>query len=57
MIRVERQVGRTGVLTPVAHIDPVVLSGATISKVTLHNPDVIREKDIRIGDRVFVQRS
>lgn len=57
VIRVERQVGRTGVLTPVAHIDPVVLSGATISKVTLHNPDVIREKDIRIGDRVFVQRS
>lgn len=57
VISIERQVWRTWVLTPVAHIDPVELSGATISKVTLHNPDIIRDKDIRIGDRVCIQRS
>lgn len=54
---VERQVGRTGILTPVAHVEPVQLSWVTISKVTLHNPDFIREKDIRLWDRVYIQRS
>jgi DNA ligase (NAD+) len=55
--KVEWQVGRSGILTPVAHVKPIQLSGVTIARVTLHNPDFIREKDIRIGDHVFIQRS
>ena len=50
------QVGRTGVLTPVAELDPVPLSGTTVSRATLHNEDEIRRKDIRIGDRVVVEK-
>jgi DNA ligase (NAD+) len=48
------QVGRTGVLTPTAVLTPVRLSGSTISRATLHNEDFIRDKDIRIGDRVII---
>lgn len=55
--KVERQVGRSGILTPVAHVKPIQLSWVTISRVTLHNPDFIHEKDIRIWDHVFIQRS
>lgn len=51
------RVGRTGVLTPTAEFDPVRLAGTTVSKATLHNEDVIREKDIRIGDQVLVQKA
>jgi DNA ligase (NAD+) len=51
------QVGRTGALTPVADLDPVRLSGITISRSTLHNEDEIRRKDIRIGDTVLIERS
>ena len=51
------QVGRTGALTPVAVLEPVKLSGITISRSTLHNEDEIRKKDIRIGDTVLVERS
>ncbi len=51
------RVGRTGVLTPTAEFDPVPLAGTTVSKATLHNEDIIREKDIRIGDRVLVQKA
>lgn len=54
---IDFQVGRTGILTPVAFIRPVELSGVTISRVTLHNPDFIEEKDIRLGDHVVIQRS
>jgi DNA ligase (NAD+) len=50
-------VGRTGVLTPYAMLEPVELAGATISRASLHNFDYIRDKDIRIGDRVFIKRS
>jgi DNA ligase (NAD+) len=51
------QVGRTGALTPVAVLEPVKLSGTTISRSTLHNEDEIRRKDIRIGDAVLIERS
>jgi DNA ligase (NAD+) len=51
------QVGRTGSLTPVAVLEPVKLSGTIISRATLHNEDEIRRKDIRIGDRVLIERS
>lgn len=51
------QVGRTGALTPVAVLEPVKLSGITISRSTLHNEDEIRRKDIRIGDQVLIERS
>ena len=51
------QVGRTGVLTPNALLEPVRLAGTTVSKATLHNMDNIRDKDIRIGDTVIVQKA
>ena len=51
------QVGRTGVLTPTAVLTPVRLSGSTISRATLHNEDFIKEKDIRIGDRVVINKA
>lgn len=51
------QVGRTGVLTPAAELAPVRLAGTTVSRATLHNIDQIREKDIRIGDTVIVQKA
>ncbi|MGD8538001.1 MAG: NAD-dependent DNA ligase LigA [Candidatus Aminicenantes bacterium] len=51
------QVGRTGALTPVAVLEPVKLSGTTISRSTLHNEDELRRKDIRVGDHVLIERS
>lgn len=51
------QVGRTGVLTPVAELEPVFLAGSTISRATLHNEEEIRRKDIRIGDTVIVEKA
>lgn len=54
---VEFQVGRTGSITPVAKIEPVALSGVTVSSVSLHNEDFIRERDIMIGDQVLVERA
>ena len=55
--KVEFQVGRTGSITPVAKIDPVPLSGVTIGSISLFNEDVVREKDLRIGDKVLVERA
>ena len=51
------QVGRTGALTPLAILEPVRLAGSTVSKATLHNIDIIREKDIRIGDTVVIRKA
>lgn len=51
------QVGRTGVLTPVAEFDPVVVAGSTIARATLHNEDEIRRKDVRVGDTVVVRKA
>ena len=51
------QVGRTGKLTPVAELEPVFLAGSTISRATLHNEDYIRDKDIRMGDTVRIEKA
>ena len=57
IVEIKVQVGRTGVLTPVAVLEPVNLAGATITHATLHNEDEIRRKDIRIGDTVILERA
>ncbi|MBS7525607.1 NAD-dependent DNA ligase LigA [Fusibacter paucivorans] len=54
---IQIQVGRTGVLTPLAVFDPVTVAGSTIAKATLHNQDYIDEKDIRVGDYILVQKA
>ena len=55
--KIDVQVGRTGVLTPVAILKPVTLAGATITNATLHNEQEIQTKDIRIGDRIVLERA
>ncbi|MDO8566868.1 MAG: NAD-dependent DNA ligase LigA [bacterium] len=55
--RIALQVGRTGKLTPVAHVQPVAVAGSTVARATLHNEDFIKEKDIRIGDTVILQKA
>jgi len=57
LLRIEYQVGRTGNIGPVAKIEPVHIGGVTVSSISLFNEDVIREKDIRIGDTVLVERA
>ena len=51
------QVGRTGAITPMAILEPIKLQGSTISKTTLHNEDFIKEKDLKIGDRILIQKA
>lgn len=55
--RVEFQVGRTGTITPVAKIDPVPLGGVTVSSLSMFNEDVIREKDLKVGDTILIERA
>jgi len=57
LLEIRVNVGRTGVLTPYAVLEPVQIGGVTVSKATLHNFDYIAEKDIRVGDRVIVKRA
>lgn len=57
LLRVEFQVGRTGSITPVAKIDPVHIGGVTVSSISLFNEEVIKEKDLKIGDTVLVERA
>ena len=57
LINVEFQVGRTGSVTPVAKIEPVQVAGVTVSSITLHNEDFIKEKDLKLGDTVLIERA
>ncbi|MEO7923449.1 MAG: NAD-dependent DNA ligase LigA [Chitinophagaceae bacterium] len=57
LLGVEFQVGRTGAVTPVAKLQPVAVGGVTVSSISIHNEDYIREKDLRIGDGVLIERA
>jgi DNA ligase (NAD+) len=57
IIEIEHSVGRTGTITPVAHVEPVNIMGVTVQHATLHNYDEVAKKDLRIGDQVFIHRA
>jgi DNA ligase (NAD+) len=57
LLAVEFQVGRTGAVTPVAKLKPVAIGGVTVSSISIHNEDYIKEKDLRIGDAVLIERA
>ncbi len=57
LLNVEFQVGRTGAVTPVAKLEPVPIGGVTVSSISIHNEEYIKEKDLRIGDAVLIERA
>ncbi len=57
LLGVDFQVGRTGAVTPVAKLEPVGIGGVTVSSISIHNEDYIKEKDLRIGDQVLIERA
>src|SRR5207244_8581468 len=57
LLDIKVQVGRTGILTPVAVLEPVLVSGSTVGRATLHNEEEIKRKDIRIGDTVIIEKA
>ena len=57
LLAVEFQVGRTGAVTPVAKLEPVAVGGVTVSSISIHNEEYIKEKDLRIGDTVLIERA
>lgn len=57
LLDIQVQVGRTGALTPVAHLEPVVLAGTTVARASLHNEDEIKRLDIKLGDTVLIEKS
>ena len=57
LLHVEFQVGRTGAVTPVAKLEPVAVGGVTVSSISVHNEEYIREKDLRIGDAILIERA
>jgi DNA ligase (NAD+) len=57
LLDIQVQVGRTGALTPVAHLDPVLLAGTTVARASLHNEDEIKRLDIKLGDTVLIEKS
>src|SRR5205814_6322250 len=57
LLSIEVDVGKQGTLTPVAHLQPVLLAGTTVSRASLHNADFITGKDIRVGDMVVVEKA
>jgi len=57
LVSVEFQVGRTGAVTPVAKIEPVSVGGVTVSSISIHNEDYIRDKDLKLGDTILIERS
>lgn len=57
LLSVEYQVGRTGAVTPVAKIEPVHVGGVTVSSISIHNEEYIKEKDLKLGDQILIERS
>jgi DNA ligase (NAD+) len=57
VLSIEVSIGRTGVATPVANLEPVLVAGSTVERATLHNEDQVRAKDVRVGDRVVVRKA
>jgi len=57
VLAIEVSIGRTGVATPVANLEPVLVAGSTVERATLHNEDQVRTKDIRVGDRVVIRKA